>query len=214
MNSIAYVLDDGEVEDAVMATLKKWVGTELSDIELSRGLASGHYARPRSWEFRTDFDSFSEDQTPRVIVVSLGFADEPAMRGNKQYTHFYLVGIATIASSTDQMKSRRYAYRLSSAVAASLINHQSLDQGIDGRVQGIDLLERKNGEIPPDAERTIWMVRQTFRVEVKDAITKNGGRITPNEPTNPGTGATAPDWPTVTPPAPDGSGVTIDYEGN
>lgn len=196
MTIFGYALSDDVVEDAVIYTLKRWMGTELAEIERQRGITAGHYGRPRSYETHTDFESFPEEQLPRIIVVSLGFADVPAKRGSNAYRHFYNIGVAAIASSTDQNSTRRYAYRLGAAVAGCLIHNQSLDQGIGGRVLGVDLTEKRNGEIPPDSDRTLWVVRQIFRIEIDDAITKSAGPVAPDEPQIPDTDPW-PDWPTV-----------------
>jgi hypothetical protein len=55
------------------------------------------------------------------------------------------------------------------------------------------------------------MVRQMFRIEVADAITKNGGMSIPITPEDPGVGPLPGDWPEVQPPSPGGSGINIDH---
>jgi hypothetical protein len=191
-----YILSDDVVEDAVTATLRRWMGTEMAEVERQRGLTEGHYGRPRSYVTHTDFESFPEEQLPCIIVVSLGFGDEPKKEGSGSYRHFYNVGVAAIASSSNQDSSRRYAYRVGAAVAGCLVHNQSLDQGIGGRVQAIDLMEKRNGEIPPDGDRTLWIVRQVFRIEVRDALTKSAGPVFPDEPKDPDT-IPWPNWPSV-----------------
>jgi hypothetical protein len=190
------ILTDDQVEDAVLATLKRWVGTEMSEVERQLGLTVPHYQRPQSWEVHTDFDSFPEEQLPRIIVVSQGIADQPVKSGQGVLRATYQIGVANVVSSTDQVKSRRWAYRLAAAVGATLAHRRSLDGTLVG-VRGTDLIDRRNGEVPFDGDRTLWMVRQTFAIEVDDFLTMSAGPASPAaDPPVPDTDP-VPDWPIV-----------------
>jgi len=204
----AFILTEDQLEDAVVLTLKRWVGGELSIIEQQLGLQIGYYQRPRSYEVRNRFDSWPEEMLPRIIVVSVGTDDEPAKDGRRVYRANWDIGVTCVVSSTDQVHTRRYAYRLGAAVRAVLADKPSLDLALGGRVRGVEWLGVRNNEVPdPEpGDRTIWASRQAFRIEVGDVLTMSGNIVVPEPPTDGGGGIdptpdpddVAPDPPVLT----------------
>lgn len=178
------IVSDDQVEDAVMATLKKWVGTELAVIEDQRGLQRGYHQRPVEWQVRNDFDKWPEEALPMVIVLSTGLADEPLKEGGGRYRVPWAIGVACVVSSTDQASSRRFAYRMGAAIRAALVHNQSLDKALDGTIRGVTWLDGRNNELPQPEPggRTIWATRQVFQVDVGDVLTANAGPSQPWPP--------------------------------
>jgi hypothetical protein len=194
------ILSDDMVEDAVMATLRLWIPSKLSEVEASLGLAPGYYQRPRSWEVRTGFDKFPEEMLPMIIVVSIGTDDRPEKDGSQAYRATFDIGVIGVVDSLDRTHARRFAYRLGAAARAALIHNQSLDLALGGTVRGVTPLGWINTDLPPEDDRTIRTQRQAFRVEVGNVITMNAGPATPPVdgsgnpiPDPPPTG----DWPVI-----------------
>lgn len=199
MTVFGRIVTDDQVEDAALATLSKWLPTYMSEVERQVGLDAGFYERPPagSYTVRSRFDKWPEEMLPLVIVIATGVADDPAAEGRGKFRAEFEIGVACVVSSVDIPSSRRYANRMGAAVRAALVQHQSLDQAIEGSVRGVDWLGERNNELPqPEpGERTIWANRQLFNVEVGDVLTKAAGPIAPDplpDPTTPW-----PDDPTV-----------------
>jgi hypothetical protein len=195
----SFILTEDQLEDAVVTTLKKTIGGELSLIEQQLGLDIGYYQRPRSYEVRNRFDSWPEEMLPRIVVVSIGTDNEPTKDGGRKYRADWDIGVTCIASSLDMVHSRRYAYRLGAAVRAALADKPSLYLALGGRVRGVEWLGVRNNEVPdPEpGDRTLWASRQAFRIEVGDVLTAGTNVIVPEPPEDP-----APDPDDVSPPLP------------
>lgn len=197
------ILTDDQVEDAVMFTLRKWFADKLSRIEEQLGLDVGYHKRPDTWVTRNDFEKFPEEMLPMVIVISAGLVDEPVKSGRYVFRAPWGIGVATVATSIDQETARRNAYRLGAAARASLVHNQSLDLGLGGRVRGVKWLDSTNDELPPEGDRTIFVTKQVFAVEVDDVLTQSGGPSVPagDPPPSPGDDTDIPPdedvWPTV-----------------
>lgn len=197
------ILTDDQVEDAVLATLQKWLADKLTRIEEQLGIEPGYHERPNSWEVRNDFEKFPEEMLPMVIVISAGLIDEPVKSGGRVFRAPWGIGVATVATSIDQKTARRNAYRLGAAVRAALVHNQSLDLGIGGRVRGVKWMDATNDELPPEGDRTIFVTKQVFAVEVDDVLTQSGGPRVPmgDPPPVPGDDTDVPPdeatWPTI-----------------
>lgn len=195
----ARILTDDQIEDAVLATLKLWIPSRLSEIESQLSISVGYYQRPVAWEVKTDFQKFPEEMLPMIIAVSIGLDDRPLKSGARRYRAVWNIGVIAIASSISQADSRRAAYRLGAAARAALIHRQSLDGALGGTVRGIEWIGSTNNEVPSDDGRTIWAQRQVFRVEVDDVVTMSAGPAGPDAEPPPGeTPPPAGDWPTIT----------------
>lgn len=181
---MAFILTEDMLEDAVVDTLKRTIPGELSLIEQQLGLQIGFYQRPRSYEVKNRFDSWPEDQLPKIVVISVGTDDTPAKDGARTYRANWDIGVSCVVSSTDQVRSRRYAYRLGAAVRAALADKPSLYLALGGRVRGVEWLGTRNNEVPdPEpGDRTIWAARQAFRVEVGDVLSMGANVIVPDPP--------------------------------
>lgn len=184
MSVFGRIITDDQVEDAVLATLSKWLPTYMAEVERQVGLDEGYYERPPagSYTVRSRFDKWPEEMLPLVIVIATGVADDPSPEGRGKFRAEFEIGVACVVSSIDIPSSRRYANRMGAAVRAALIQHQSLDLAIDESVRGVDWLGERNNELPqPEpGDRTIWANRQLFNVEVGDVLTKAAGPISPD----------------------------------
>jgi hypothetical protein len=201
---------DDEVEDAIIAVLRKWLPTYMSEVERQIGLAAGFYTRPfySSYTTRTDFEVWPEDMLPVVSVEGLGVEDDPKRDGRGRIRARYAVGVVNVCSSNDALYVREYASRMGAAIRAALLQHQSLEFGLDGTVRGVTFVGSRPNRLASQDERTIRDYRQLFIVEVGDVLTRGAGPVAPDadppvDPTTP-----LPEWPTV----PDRAHVVVSTE--
>lgn len=197
MSLFGLIITDDQVEDAILATLRKWLPTYLSEVERQVGLTAGYYQRPveSSYTARTDFDNWPEDMIPAIVAITIGLDDEPPKDGGGHYRGQFAVGVSAIAESTDRVSTRRFAYRLGAAVRAALVQHASLDLALGGNVRGVKLVAGRNNELPTEADRTIWASRQVFIVEVGNFVSEAG--LPANFDPLPDSTAPWPDPPTI-----------------
>lgn len=174
------ILDDSDVEDAVVATLQKWIDTYLTEVEDQHGETVGKYARPRSWVLASEFEKMPEDALPAIVVVSAGLDERPSKEGRRAYRAPWLIGVAAVVSSKDHVSTRRMAYRYAAAIRATLLQKQSLDHALDDTVRGVTWVDGRSNELPSDATRTVFTARQVFSIEVSDVVTAGGGPKLPD----------------------------------
>lgn len=182
MSIFGSIVTDDQVEDALLEILRKWTPTYLAEVERQVGVDEGYYERPweSSYISHTDFDAFPEDARPLVAVVSDSPGDEPAAEGSGVYRAHFQMSVYSVAVGPDQEFARRFAYRLGAATRAAVIQHQSLDSAISGRVRGVTWIAGGNNELDSADDRTIWAVRDVFAVEVGDILNKRGGPAAPD----------------------------------
>lgn len=199
MTVFSTIISDDQVEEAVLETIRKWLPTYMSEVERQRGLDPPYYQRPQSGSYyvRTDFDKWPEEMLPAVIIIAPGIEDDPTRSGAGIYRGKFGIAVTSVVSSNNQEETRRYAMRMGAAIRAAILQHQSLDQAMDGQVRGVDFVGSRNNELPPEDERTIWAYRQLFAVEVDSIVTRPAGPHTPEPPDDPN--VPVPDWPTVEP---------------
>lgn len=201
---------DDQVEDAVIATLRKWLPTYMSEVERQLGLTAGFYTRPffSSYTARTDFEVWVEDMLPVVSVEGIAIEEDPSIDGRGQIRARYALGVVNVCSSNDALYARLYASRMGAAIRAALIQHQSLDAALGASVRGIIFGGSRPDLLSSQDERTIRAYRQLFVVEVGNVLTKRAGPAAPDAvPPDPST-SPIPDWPTV----PDRAHVVLSTE--
>lgn len=197
MSVFERIISDDQVEDATLETIRKWLHTYLAEKERQSGLQAGYYARPPgegSYTVRADFEKWPEEMLPIVTLIAPGITDDPTRQGRGQVDGKFDVGVTCVVESTDQVATRRYAYRMGAAIRA-LLTQKGLEDQLDGTVRGVDFLGSRNNELPDPDGRTIWACRQLFVVDVAGIMTRVAGPTgpeTPIEPLDP-----VPDWPTV-----------------
>lgn len=190
IDTFGRIIDDGDVEQAVMALLQRWMDTYLNAVERLHGLDAGYTARPRSWIHKPELEKWPEDQLPSVIVISTGLDDRPVKDGRFRYRVPWLIGIAVVCSAggpDPQTASRQMAYRYAATIRAIMVQKQSMDKALNGTVRGIDWIDGRNNELPdqPGDDRTIYASRQVFRLEVDDVLTEAAGPLDPEPPADP-----------------------------
>lgn len=183
------------LEEAVIATLRKWMPTYLQEIELQRGWERGRIQSPRTYGTRNEFSAFPDEVMPIVVVVSPGLVDSARPDGEGRYIGWWSLGVGVVARANDEENTNRLAKVYAAAVRAILLQKQGLDGS--WAFGGVEWVDENFTEIPNTAERerTIRSAQVIFRVWVDELVTRNAGPAHPAEPdpsTQPGS-----DWPDV-----------------
>lgn len=190
---------DDQVEDAVLATLQKWLPTYMSEVERQLGLTVGYYQRPfeSSYTARTDYEAWPEEMMPVVSVEGLVIEDDPRRDGRGMMSGKFAMGVTNTCVSNDSVYVRRYAARMGAAIRVAVMQHQSLDSALNGDILGIHYVGSRNNLLSSQDQRTIRGYRQLFVVEARNLLTRGVGPVAPDavppiDPTAP-----LPEWPTV-----------------
>lgn len=205
MSDIGRVVTDDEIEDAVVAILRAALPTYLSHVEQGKGLAPGFWVRPKSWSVRNDIEHWPEETLPHVIIVSTGLTGQPVKEGRGTYRVPWYIGVGAVVSADNQLNTRRMAYGYAAAIRTLMVQQQSLGQALDGTVRGVTWMDGRNGEMPPEDGRTLWMSRQVFEVEVGNVLTQPAGPLSFPDPDP------VPPPPTADPTVPDREHVQTSY---
>lgn len=194
MTTFGRAISDDLVEDAVLDVLKRGLPTYLGEIENQRGLTRGFYQRPKTYEVKSEVEKLPEEQVPMILVVSTGLTGRPVKDGRGLYRVPWYIGVAGIVSADNKTNTRRMAYRYAAAIRTLLVNFQTLNNALDGSVRGVEWVDGRNNEIPPDGDRTLWLSRQVFEVEVGNVLDQSSGPLTlPALPVNQNPAALPPD---------------------
>lgn len=186
------IVTGADVEQAALASLKKWSSTYLAELERQHGLAEGELPRVRSWTTSPSLDKFPEDQLPAVVLISVGLAPPPEMTGGSVYNARWLLSIAAVVSTATQEASHRLAELYVAAHRALLLNRQSLD-GFGAN--GTEWADESYDDLPFDDTRTLGFGIAHFIVQVDDVQTKYAGPTAPDAPLTPDDTAPWADWP-------------------
>lgn len=121
------IVDPGEVEDAVIATLDEALPFYLAEVERQRGMDPHQLGSVQ--KFATAHEPgtpWAEDDLPGVLVVCSD-TDDVIRDGHTAVRIHYPVDVGIVLSGSERHYARRAAQRWGAAVAACLEKHGDLD---------------------------------------------------------------------------------------
>lgn len=191
------VFDGGQVERAATTTLKLWMDTYLTEIELQAD-RDNPLPRPRSWTVVQKVTQFKEDQLPTVMLLSEGLDGTPRREAGGVYRATWKLTVVVVVSARDVEAANRLNKLYGAAVRALLVQKPSLG----GVVESTVWVGETYDVIPNEKRRMLAASQNDFLVEVGDVLTADAGPLAPDEPPeHPG------EWPTV-----DEGQATVDLE--
>lgn len=177
----------GQVEDAVIATLKLWLPTYLRWAESEEDLDADVLPAPKTYDTVPDrqIRQWPNRRFPGAIVMSPGLAGEP-VRVAQSSRATWAVSVAIVVSSSSERDTRRLAHWYGAAVRQVLEQKPSLG-GVAVSTQWQD---EQSDLLDEDDRRTVQGVEELFHVEMANVVDLNGGPLTPDpDPDDP-----APEW--------------------
>lgn len=182
MSSFGQILLRSDLEDAVIAVLKKWMDTYLAEVERQNGKPVRTLPRPRSYSRRNEFDKWPEEQLPAIIVVSPGTTGRPRKRGNGEHEVDWAVGVAVIASSTTMDNSRNLIDLYTAAIRALIVQRPSLEGFAIAATWQNESYDDINDQ---EAGRTMASGQVVFEITVENNVFAKAGPLTPDNPPDP-----------------------------
>lgn len=179
------LIDDDEVERAVIAHLQKWwptyslwwtreKGEELEDIASWNAVSEDPENR------------WPEHHLPGVVVVCPGLHDEPVKHGDGTYDISVEVGVAAVVSAADEHDTRRLAHWYAALLRLALLQQPIYPLDEDGLpdttlaplADGVRWLQSEPA-FPDRARRTLQAKSEVFVIELSDALDADAGPDVP-----------------------------------
>lgn len=182
-SDIGAVITGRDVELAALALLQRWSGTYLAEMERQSNRAPGSLPRVRSWATAADFETWPEDQVPRVLLVSPGLLEAPKASGHGEYRVKWSLGLGVVVSAATMAETMVLAKLYTAALRVCLLQHQSLE----GFAAGVEWLDENYDDLPSIDTRSLGAGQAIFAVEVDDVSRRWGGPATPSDPPTPDT---------------------------
>jgi hypothetical protein len=182
-SDIGAVVTGRDVELAALALLQRWSGTYLAEMERQTGRAPASLPRVRAWSTAADFETWPEDQVPRVLLVSPGLLEPPKANGLGDHRVTWSLGLGVVVSASTMPETMVLAKLYTAALRVCLLQHQSLE----GFAAGVDWLDENYDDLPSIDTRSLGAGQAIFAVHVDDVSRRWGGPPTPNDPPSPDT---------------------------
>lgn len=167
------IVHAGVVEQAVIATLQRWLRTYL--IETARQSDLPRIAAVKSWAVASDYDRWPEQKLPAVIVSAPGTDENPNVDGSRMYRASYELRVTVEVASANGADARLIGQVYNAAVRVALMQHRSLGGGL----RATHWRGESNTTLEIGERRTRFAAQNIFSVAVRDLFTENGALTDP-----------------------------------
>lgn len=169
------IVDGSVVERAAIATLRDYLSQYLAEAERQTGRAACSLPRVRSFSVGAEFAHDVEDQLPAVTLIAPGLAERPEVRGSGSYRARWSLGVAVLVAAGGRDATRELAKLYTAAVRTCLVQQRTLG----GAVDGVEWIDERYDDAPPDATRTLSAGQAVFIVDVEGVLNRRTGPRAP-----------------------------------
>lgn len=172
------ILVASQIEEAIQATLQKWLPTFLREIEDQLGITQGSLPHPQNYTNRNSFDAQPGEKIPKIVIISPGLEGAPTRTGSTYRASWRVgVGVADGAKTERVANMRIKAY--GAAIRDILIKKQNLDGNLPGIAQIVWLNETYDDLPIPDQLQLYKAASLFFTVDVENVSTRSAGPLEP-----------------------------------
>lgn len=142
----------GELEEAVVAALRKWMPTYVKRVG---EVASQPIVPPKSYTIVSEYGKWPESALPALVVESSGLTEPPEQDGEGFLSGTFGVEVASVVQGKDAIRTRQVAMKYSLAVIGSLMQHRKLSAQVwvrdfvDLAFAGAEVSDRRTRIIAP-----------------------------------------------------------------
>jgi len=186
------------VTQLVIEMLQRWMDTYLAAVAFQSGEDEERLSPIKSWRISTEMEKMPEDQTPGLIVVNTGLAEDPEKTGSAKYstagspgfpysaTWIIEVGVVCSAKGKKHIATPRALERAQMYAAAvrAIMIQQRDDHDTFGM---IDWKQEKYDGLDSSSDRTACLAYNKFEIQVHDVTSWSTGPIAPIPPIEPTT---------------------------
>lgn len=189
------IITTADIEDAVRATLRRWLDTMLGEVERQSDERWDlrQIARPRSWQLVTDYQAPTADRRLPCVAIEAG----PEERTNSAdgWVNANLgLSIIVIAKGQDREKTRETLAGLVTGLLMVLEKHGDMD----GFAVGTAIGDITRDAISPAKSKTIAGATIPISVLVDHVANRWGGPSEPDAPPPTDLPEESPDYPAHT----------------
>lgn len=171
------IVSSGQVEDALLQHLRKWLPTYLAFLDRDQPLPDNiKTANVRAWEVTPYFDLSDEPQMPAIKIVSPGPTDPPVKDGQGIYRGVYEMSVVAIVTSKNEPATKALRDRYAAAIVGCVMQKRSLG---DPNVRGTDFHGVNTFDLPAEQRRTKMAVSAKFLIEYENIIDWKAGPSLP-----------------------------------
>ncbi len=169
---------EGEIEDAVLATLQTWLPHYLERV--AEYYDWDPIDEPYSWVVVSEYDRFPDEALPAIIVMVPRTSEVPDNKGNGKWDADYALTVFAEVAAPDGASARRLSQLYGAAVLGSLMHNRKLAEGI----AITEWLGGNNGtlEIDEASRRTRCGHEHFFKVRMRDVVDAMSGPATSTPP--------------------------------
>lgn len=183
-SAIGPLVTGRDVEMAALTMFRRWAGTYLAEAERQTGRAPGSLPRIRAWTTSPDFETWPEDQIPRLLLISPGLIEAPKPDGGGSYRAKFALGVGVVVSARTMDETMALGKLYMAALRQCLLQHQSLE----GFAAGVEWLDENYDDLPSIDTRSLASGQAIFAVQVDGISRRWNGPTTPDsEPPDPDT---------------------------
>lgn len=173
------IITSSDIEDAVTATLRRWLDTMLGEVERQSNERWGlrEIQRPKSWQLVTDYKSNTADRRLPCIAVEAG-PEELSYGADGAVNSQMGLTVIVIAKGQTRDKTRETVAGLVTGILLTLHKHGDLD----GFAVGTALGAINRDAISPEKAKTVAGTTIAIAVMTDNVASRFGGPIEPDEP--------------------------------
>jgi hypothetical protein len=173
------IITSSDVEDAVRATLQRWLDTMLGEVERQSGdrWELRQIQRPKSWQLVTDYKAPAADR--RLPCVAVEYGPMELVNGNDGLVNSQTaMNVIVITKGQGRDKTRETLAGLLAGVLLVFQKHGDLDGFAVGTVIGTI----EPDAVPAEKARTVAGARIPIVVLVDRVMSRRGGPAEPDPP--------------------------------
>lgn len=173
------IITSADIEDAVRATLRRWLDTMLGEVERQ---SDGRWtlrqiARPRSWQLVTDYQASTADRRLPCVAIEAGPEDRTNSADGWVNTEIGMT-VVVITKGQDREKTRETLAGLVTGLLMVLERHGDMD----GFAVGTAIGDIEQDAIPATQSKTVAGATIRITVIVDHVANRFGGPAEPDDP--------------------------------
>lgn len=160
------------VEQWILDLSEKWFTEYLAETERQSGFTPGYFPPVKDWGVANEFEKWPEEHLPFLLVMYMGFSDQPMRYGDGSYTIRAMFGASIIVSTSSKRNTRIAASVYGAAFEAMILQHRSLEH--PETIGGVTWVDGRPATIPAEMARSLGAHTMLFQVDVKNVLTEGG----------------------------------------
>lgn len=174
------MLSASQIEEAVVASMRKWYPTYLKEQEAQMGLPKSTFPIPENYSDRNKFDMEAPESLPKIVVIAPGTVGAPRKNGNGTYSAVWRLGIGIAIGAETEVEANRLVKAFGAAARGLMM--QSSELGALG-AKDIIWTDELYEDLPiPNAVQLVKAASLYFNIDFYDVVTRGQGPVVPDQP--------------------------------